>query len=139
MSDSEEKQSEKKDVKSPLKSVSTLLETDSIPGSSRPSQAPPPVPKLDPEELAEAAEKIRTPPEESPEFKINTFGVLKEMAEEERKKAIEGLFEGGTPPDEWPTEQADFMAFSGPGMIQFIPGIVDPAVYGYLDAITEVC
>ncbi|KAE9549798.1 hypothetical protein FO519_006992 [Halicephalobus sp. NKZ332] len=151
MSDNEEKQSGKKDVKSPLKSVSTLLETDSIPGSSRPVQAPPPVPpqglpqtsqspqipKFDPDELTEAIEKIQTPPEESPEFKINTFGVLKELEEEERKKILEGLFEGGTPPEEWPTNQPDFMVFGGPELIQFVSGNVDPAAYGYLDAITE--
>lgn len=137
MSDFEE--NKKDDAKSPLKSVSTLLETDSLPSSSRPIQAPPPIPAFDPDELSAAIEKIRTPPEQSPEYKINTFGVLKDLEDDERKKALESFFESGTPPEDWIGEQADFMVFTDPGLVQFMSsGSMDPSNFGYLDAITEV-
>uniref|UniRef100_A0A914XYC2 Uncharacterized protein n=1 Tax=Panagrolaimus superbus TaxID=310955 RepID=A0A914XYC2_9BILA len=148
-------------TKASLKSVSTLLETDSLPTSpGRPSTAPPPVPKLSSssEELekvlneesaaaAEAALEAATSAE-SPPIIINTFGVQKDL--EERRAREHSYSDSGTKvediiPDEWLSGEAqpDIFMFGGPGLIHFVsstsgPSSLDQTGYGsYLDAITE--
>uniref|UniRef100_A0A7E4WB01 MYND-type domain-containing protein n=1 Tax=Panagrellus redivivus TaxID=6233 RepID=A0A7E4WB01_PANRE len=94
-----------------MRSVSTLLETDSLPatstghasGGGRPSQAPPPVPNLnlgDETEDGHVPEGATSPDEpKTPDsiIEINTFGVQQALEAERRAAAAAAAAGGSTP------------------------------------------